>query len=912
MRTLLPLILFCFHIHILAAQPNPQLTRKPLLDTIQLLTWPSIAGSPYPIISNNGEYLLYNIWNIPGGSNTMVARSLRKDRETSIVGAVQADFTNDSRHAIFGTPGDSLCILTLDNERREYVPNVTSYTLSIHMGREMLVYQRNDSERELVLNDLVSGSKYVYRNISSHIISTNGRAMLLKTVPDPASNIKLLLIDLVTKEQQTVWKGGKVSSLCLNASGEQVAFLVPDSATNDNALWLYQSAQKTAVELLKPGSTDLPGTMKIAAIEKFASDGRKLFVRIGERSSPALKTTGKSITIWSYTDPKLQTKQKEENRNGLPLYLAFLNIQSPGHIWRIQAKNETVSAKNDNDLVVLTSRKGGSPERYWNSAAVCTTYLALLNEERKIPVALSQATFSPGKKYLLGRGMTEASGTDLYAYELATNTIRNITKSIPATTKKEERNKVTTNQGIVAAAWLPGDNYLLIYDDYDIWLVDPLNKKRPRNLTNGRDKKLRFRLAEKESPSSGKVVRLEQRVFLTAFNTQTKEHGFYQLKWGTGQQPELLFMGDCFFSAIGVFDNHFIKARDTGIYLVRKEQAGQAPNIFSTTDFRNFSPITNLYPEKAVNWITSGLVTFKTLAGTKTQAILYKPENFNPTNKYPLLIHYYKERSEELNRYPPPQGWGTGADLDIAWFTSHGYLVLVPDIQTASGKPGESAYESILGAANYVAQLPYVDKDHIGIQGHSFGGYETSYLVSHSDLFAAAVSSAGVSEVTSSHGSLWGDGSSKEEYVERRGYEMGQTPWQAPAGYTNNSPIFSIGRINTPLLIIHNKADRNVPFEQGVGLFTALRRAGKRAWLLQYDNGGHGQGGDVYKDYIIRTMQFFDHYLKGAPAPVWMTRGVPAAMKGIDDGLSADRDIETPRNSHLFRSQEPTQPLLRR
>jgi len=442
-----------------------------------------------------------------------------------------------------------------------------------------------------------------------------------------------------------------------------------------------------------------------------------------------------------------------------------------------------------------------------------------------------------------------------------------------------------------------GDTGILIYDKYDIWQIDPLGKKAPIQLTNGRNKKLQFRLVI-DYWSEGKIVPAEKNLLLKAFNTKTKQSGFYQLNPRTSIGPELLLMGDYVFNVLMDKKGFPLKARDADVQLVTRENCGQSPNIFNTTDFINFTSVSEVCPEGLVNWFTSELIQFSTQDGIQTQAILYKPENFDSFKKYPLIIHYYDKKSDEINLFQPV---GTiGGALDVAWFASHGYLVLLTDIHFKIGETGESVRKAVEGAARYVSQRKYVDINRIGIQGHSFGGYETNYLVTHSNFFAAAVSSSGMSDLTSDYGNLWGSEKSRQEYYETRGGRLGKTPWEKPDIYMKNSPIYYVGNISTPILMVNNRTDRNVSFEQGLEFFTALRRAGKRAWMLEYDNGGHGVGGNDYKDYLLRMTQFFDHYLKGKPSPKWMVHGIPAIMKGITDGFELENGISTPSHGLLI------------
>lgn len=254
--------------------------------------------------------------------------------------------------------------------------------------------------------------------------------------------------------------------------------------------------------------------------------------------------------------------------------------------------------------------------------------------------------------------------------------------------------------------------------------------------------------------------------------------------------------------------------------------------------------------------------------------------------------------------YEFPQPEFTSENVNIPWFVSRGYLVFTPDIHykigAQSDKPvGKYALESVESAAKYLTRLPYIDGKHLAIQGHSFGGLETNYIVTHSHLFAAAAEAAGATDPVSEYLTLipflnsieHGEAQLKME----NGHELyGATLWEKPQLYLENSAVLHADRVTTPLLIMHNQQDNQIPWRQGIEFYEALRRLGKRAWMLQYDNGTHVLGGKDAIDYTLRLTQFFDYYLKGSPPPYWMTRGIPYRMKGIDDGLALDHSGAKP------------------
>jgi dipeptidyl aminopeptidase/acylaminoacyl peptidase len=218
---------------------------------------------------------------------------------------------------------------------------------------------------------------------------------------------------------------------------------------------------------------------------------------------------------------------------------------------------------------------------------------------------------------------------------------------------------------------------------------------------------------------------------------------------------------------------------------------------------------------------------------------------------------------------------------------SNGYLVFDPNIYYKNGEPGESAYNSVVSAAKMLAKKPWVDSTKMALQGHSWAGYQIAYLVTRTKMFAAAHAGAPVANMTSAYGGIrWGTGLNRQFQYEKTQSRIGATLWQRPDLYIKNSPLFRADKITTPLLIMHNDADGAVPWQQGIEFFTALRRLGKKVWMLEYNGEDHNLvERRNRKDLSVRLGQFFDHFLKGAPEPRWMSEGVPATLKGIDWGL---------------------------
>ena len=303
-------------------------------------------------------------------------------------------------------------------------------------------------------------------------------------------------------------------------------------------------------------------------------------------------------------------------------------------------------------------------------------------------------------------------------------------------------------------------------------------------------------------------------------------------------------------------------------------------------DFQKATKVTDANPQmKEYNWGTAELVKWYAYNGRLTEGVLYLPEDLDPTKKYPMLVVFYERNSEELYaHYTMEPSWSW---VNYPFYVSRGYVVFVPDVHYAPGIPGESAYNYICsGVEELCDRFEFIDRDRIGIDGQSWGGYQTSYLVTRTDMFACAGSGAPVSNMTSAFGGIrWGTGDSRQGQYELGQSRIGRTLWEAPQLYIANSPLFYADRVNTPLLIMHNDDDGAVPWYQGIEYFMALRRLEKPVWMLQYNGEAHNiRARKNRKDITIRLQQFFDHYLKGEPMPEWMKNGIPMTRKGQEMG----------------------------
>ena len=434
------------------------------------------------------------------------------------------------------------------------------------------------------------------------------------------------------------------------------------------------------------------------------------------------------------------------------------------------------------------------------------------------------------------------------------------------------------------AGWSADGKGVFIYDRYDLWYFD-FSGKQKRIATNGdgRARKIVYRyvhLEQTDNPRKRSVIIPDKKqIYLTAFDETTKQNGFYRIHSGKQQRPSEILMSPHKYKNI-------IASQDKKGIIYTKENYQASPNLFISNSFKSEEVLTATNQKQAdYNWGTAELVRWTTPGGHQAEGILYKPENFDPNKQYPIIAYFYERLSDGLYSYHPPAP--TPSRLNIPYYVSNEYLVFAPDIRYETGYPGKAAEEYVNSGMHELSKKPWVDANKMGIQGQSWGGYQVAHLITRTDMYAAAWSGAPVVNMTSAYGGIrWATGMNRQFQYERTQSRIGKNLWEAHDLYIENSPLFYLDRVSTPVAIMHNDNDGAVPWYQGIEMFTALRRLQKPVWLLNYNNDEHNLiKRQNRKDIQMRQSQFFDHFLKEKPAPKWIKTGIPAIEKGIEWGF---------------------------
>lgn len=446
-------------------------------------------------------------------------------------------------------------------------------------------------------------------------------------------------------------------------------------------------------------------------------------------------------------------------------------------------------------------------------------------------------------------------------FDTATLQFKNISSQIPFLVSDENVDMKASNTAFGIAGWLDNGNTVVIYDQYDFWAIDLLNKKAVYSLTKDFGRKNKIELRLNEEGFSGDLD-LKKEITLFGFDDVHKSKGIYKLVNGTVKK---VFADPKYNVRIEAVSG------DNSSLLFTKESYTTFGDLWwATTSFGGQQKITDVNPQqKEYAWGTSKLITWKSLSGKENQGNLYLPDNYDSKKKYPVIVHFYEKHTRDLNEYQAPEL--SNSNINVPTLLSRDYIVFMPDVHYTYGEPGNSVYNDVVSGVDYLISEGITEKGKIGIQGHSFGGYETSFLITKTAVFSCAIIGSGVSNFTANYPVMRSNGISTMFKYEADQYRMGSSLYDNLDGYIKNSPIFSAKNVTTPVLIFHNDNDRAVPYQEGQSLFFALRRLGKPAWLLNYKNEGHSlDNTENKKDWTIKMQQYFDYYLKGAERPSWM------------------------------------------
>ncbi|MEM6964398.1 MAG: prolyl oligopeptidase family serine peptidase [Bacteroidota bacterium] len=899
-----------------------------------------------PTLSNNGKWVAYQLK--PGeGDPLLKVYHTDTQREYTFERGEQFAFSEDAKFLVFhivppadtlkamkrrkvkkkNLPKDSLGIYDLEKKILSKVPNVRSYQLPqkwngyLAYHRAPQIFEKGDStavrpkKKEsnkngttLTIRTLDSGKEENYTYVKNYKLAEEGEKMIFWSTGNDSTFLNgIYYFDfrqggLTPMHRQE----GEYKKMVCSTSGDRVAFLSNVDTTKARIkpfrVHLWENGADSASVIFQNENELLQKDWIVSQHEKlsFSEDGNRLF--FGVSPQPILPDTTLldeeivNVEVWSYTDKVLYTQQESrladdkkqaylmmydlKNKKAMSIADATVDEVSVGN----EGKGRYALGYNEKPYLEKLSWEGGPTYKdlYIKDLEQGGRWIQFHSKVRGTP------RLSPNGNYAYWYSTPD---TAWFTYHLASQKLTQVTNNKISKFYDELNDRPMHPSPYRMAGWTLDDEYMLIYDRYDIWKIHPQYKTQPVRLTKGREDAAKTVYRYLRLDREERAINLKEGLFLHTFSEVSKREGYGEYRHQSKAKD---------YQLVQLMEGNYALSRRPqigkgedarNVFLFTKENFQMFPDlrIVKNWKFNKEKKISNANPQQYnYKWATIEPYTWTSLDGQQLNGLLVKPEDFDPNKKYPMIVNFYERSSNRLHRHRAP--YPHRSTINYSYYASRGYLIFNPDVPYKIGYPGESAYNAVIPGVTSLVEKGFVDKDNIALQGHSWGGYQIAYIVTRTNMFKCAESGAPVVNMISAYGGIrWGSGMSRMFQYERTQSRIGGTLWEYPLRYIENSPIFTADKIQTPLLILHNDKDGAVPWYQGIEFFVALRRLGKPAWMLNYNDEPHWPVKLQNRlDFNLRMQQFFDHYLQSAEKPAWMKRGVPAMEKGILQGLEME------------------------
>lgn len=843
------------------------------LDHSDFLIWNTIKNSQ---INAAGDLVIYRT--APGeGDPTLNIRSVGNPNAITISRVSKANIDYDGKF-IYGLitahrdtlrhlertkvdkkewPGDTLFISHQFNEMHVRIPNVESYKSPGKFG-DWIAFTVKEKAMEADTTEPKKKKKKEALLLIVHQLST-GRQDTLNNVKDFVWAEKAPVLLATTESRDSTetagvafWSNhewryikkqkGEYTKLSLPRDGNQIAFLgnldTTKAIVEPWELFYYDFKTDSAQSIASTNSSSLPLISKNGRLS-WSDNGKYLFYgraeNLMQQDTSLLDDEIVNVEVWSSNDPVLYTiqnidKSKEEKRS----YVQVYDTQSKQHKSICSPAWESASfapGRNSRFIIVSNGKPYDDEVEYMGSkrrdlAKVDLLTGAVISIKKGI---LTYPQISPGGKFAYGYSAIDST---YWSYEFAASKFSLMPrKDLPKF--YNELNDVPTYPGSYSwAGWVKDDQSLIIYDRYDMWAWTGKENQPPVALTNGRENNLVYRYIRTDYENHSMPV--QEKWLVRAKDDLDKSTGY------TWFNPEG-FQLDSNLQLSPFEQTRYVqKARLADIYLYTKQSFSVFPDLQVTQDgFVNSEKVSDANPQqKDYAWGSIRLYRWMDFDSTMRVGQLVLPPGYDTLRSYPTIVNFYERSSDALHRHRTPSpGRST---INYSFFASRGYVIFNPDISYKTGYPGESAYQIVMSGVTSLVKDRIADSQNLGLQGHSWGGYQIAYIVTRTNMFKCAESGAPVVNMTSAYtGIRDASGLPRMFQYERTQSRLGATLWEDPNLYITNSPQFKVDKIETPLLILHNDSDGHVPVEQGIEFYLALRRLDKTAWLLNYRGEPH-------------------------------------------------------------------------
>lgn len=822
-------------------------------------------------LSDSGQWVSYNM--DYDSNDTLIVKRTAGSTTFNFPGGIDGNFGGENWFAC-RLPNKQLEVLNLIIGERHYIENTLEYSF-FDEGKYLATLLESGDSKKLVVSLTGGVVIEIIENVTSISFNQENNALLYATASSGMSSVGILSFKKIySKTRVTDGNNCKFHNLNWHTDGKAVAFL-KEVGAGQNDLIFYVRKSKGLYSAPSTDIANLQASMRIdpAQLIRISSDCKKLFFYT--KIADLIPLADTVVQIWNGNDkwiyPMQQTMGKWNDYGNIVMWQP-----ETGKVTQVTTREQPYVMLGGNEQFAILSNPKDYEPQYKQDGSRDYYILDFRTFEKRLFLkqqsgSADHMSCSPNGKYV-----AYYRDDSWYVY----NVMRRIhTKISPLenqgfTFENSDPGAETFAHG--SPGWSDDGETFLLYDKNDIWSL-PVNGSIAKRLTHGREKNLIFRVssysksisdASNFNGSQTSVLNLHGDIVLSATHQKTGATGFYKWKMNGGEAPM-------------AFGNSLIDEMQisTGgkTFVYREQTFADSPVIkFKTAENKVTIVSKSNEHQKLYSWGFSKMVHYKSSVGEDLNAALFFPAGYDANKRYPVIVWIYEKQARDIHWYVNPSLYNMEG-INISNLTSQGYFVLLSDIAYENGKVGYSALDCVKAAVDAAIVAASIDKYAMGLTGHSFGGYETDFIITQTDMFAAAVAGSAVTELTSMNfGVNWGDaGKANMWRFENQQFRMGKSFYEDRTAYLSNSPLWNAQNIVTPLLSWSGTADENVPWDQSIAFYLALRRLNKRQIMLAYPNAAHVlMDGKQQYDLTRRIEEWFGHFLKGEMAADWITDGI--------------------------------------
>ncbi|MBJ2126357.1 S9 family peptidase [Flavobacterium sp. IB48] len=824
-------------------------------------------------ISDQGTWVSYSLM-YESGLDTLFIKNTNNEKTVAFAKGRDGKFIGDTSWFGCITADNLFQVINLKTDKIQYTENVEAFSFSNNGKYIILHCNEAEGKTKIVIRNLDGNIIENIDNVTSYSMNPKGNILGYCTSQSNKNTVDLLKFEKeITKTPVVQNRKRQYENIIWQAEGNSIAFvsrLVMAKPFTADIVLFYKIEDKqlfqydTTIE--KVWKKDMILDANYTSALGISDDGERVFFRIKKKPNQNQFRNDLDVQVWNATDKELFASRdnygstqdnprlvcwRPENNN-------FSEIENDEHSVAILGGTQQFALVYNPDTNKPTFKQEADKDYYLLDFKTGAKTVFLHQQ----PGTFGKLYFSPSGKYIL-----YFKEGNWWIYSISTGIHTNMTLDTPVSFYDDSNDEPEEPNPYGYIGFTANDESVLLYDQFDIWQFKS-NGTLAKKLTFGREKKQIFRLADTDKGNidhvifKGKVIDIYSDLILKAQAIDNSKSGYFNLD--NKQHLQSIIYEPKLISSI-------FKAKISNSYMYVQEDYNESPVLIIKK--RN-APAKVVHKSNAqhdyYSWGKSELIEYKNSKGAILKGVLFYPFDYDPGRQYPMIVNIYQKQTKALHTYVNPSLLN-GSAFNVTYYTSHDYFVLLPDIIYEIGSPGLSAADCVISATHSVIETASIDKAKIGLIGHSFGAYEAFFIITQTNLFAAAVAGSGISDLTSGYLSVnWGYKNMNSWRYEYQQFRMKKTLFEDFQGYRKNSPIFFASNVNTPLLSYTGAEDTTVNPAQTMEFYLALRRLKKEHIMLLYPKENHTiQGRANQIDLTHKISEWFGYYLKGEKKPDW-------------------------------------------